>query len=129
MIDDDESVLLGFGTVLPLRVSAGATTEASVSITDDDDPQVTVSFDQDTFTVAEGNSVTVTVTLSADPERTVDIPITVTPQNHCDYRRLLRLADQRDVQRGRYVKRDHVHGDAGRRGRRRRDCAVRCRHG
>ena len=79
--DDDESVLLGFGTVLPLRVSAGATTEATVSITDDDVPAVTVSFDQETFTVAEGNSVTVTVTLSADPERTVDIPITVTPQN------------------------------------------------
>ena len=79
--DDDESVLLGFGTVLPLRVSAGATTEATVSITDDDDPQVTVSFDQDTFTVAEGNSVTVTVTLSADPERTVDIPLRHTSED------------------------------------------------
>ncbi len=79
--DDDESVLLGFGTVLPLRVSAGATTEATVSITDDDDPQVTVSFDQDTYTVAEGNSVTVTVTLSADPERTVNIPLRHTSED------------------------------------------------
>ena len=37
---------------------------------------VSVSFEQGTYTVAEGASVTVKVKLSADPERTVTIPIT-----------------------------------------------------
>ena len=76
--DDDESVKLSFGTLptTPASVSAGSTDEAVVSITDDDDPTVSVNFEQATYTVAEGASVTVKVTLSADPERTVTIPIT-----------------------------------------------------
>ena len=45
-----------------------------------DYPAVTVSFEQAAYTVAEGGTVTVTVTLNADPERTVVIPITATPQ-------------------------------------------------
>ena len=79
--DDGESVELSFGT-LPDRVSAGSTDRATVSITDDDDPpqpppppQVSVSFEQGAYTVAEGGSVTVKVTLSADPERSVTVPI------------------------------------------------------
>ena len=78
--DDGESVKLGF-TNLPAGASAGTTDETTVSITDDDVPAVTVSFEQDAYTVAEGNSVTVTVKLSADPERTVTIPLTATGQN------------------------------------------------
>ena len=78
--DDDESVKLGFGT-LPPRVSLGARDETTVSITDDDDPQVTVAFVQDAYRVVEGRMVTVRVTLSADPERTVDIPLSKTEQN------------------------------------------------
>ena len=78
--DDDESVKLGFGT-LPAGVSAGTTSEATVSITDDDHPaNVDVSFQSATYTVAEGNSVTVKVTLSADPERSVTIPLTKADQ-------------------------------------------------
>ena len=77
--DDGESVKLAFGT-LPTGVSAGATDETSVSIRDDDDPQVTVSFGASTYTAAEGGTATVTVTLSADPERTVAIPVTTTNQ-------------------------------------------------
>ena len=46
----------------------------------DDDPNVSVSFEQDSYDVAEGSSVTVKVTLSADPERTVYIPILLTEQ-------------------------------------------------
>ena len=76
--DDGESVKLGFGGSLPARVSAGATHEAVVRITDDDDPAVTVSFGQANYSVAEGDDVAVTVELSADPERTVEIPLTVT---------------------------------------------------
>ena len=76
--DDGESVQLGFGGTLPTGVSVGTPATAAVSITDDDDPAVTVSFGGSAYTVPEGNDVTVTVTLSADPERTVEVPITVT---------------------------------------------------
>ena len=79
--DDGESVRLGFGSTLPDRVSAGATSETVVSITDDDVPSVAVSFGSAAYTVAEGGTVEVTVTLSADPERTVIIPLTVTNQD------------------------------------------------
>ena len=63
------------------RVSAGAPAETTVSITDDDVPSVMVSFGQASYTVAEGATQSVTVTLSADPERTVDIPITTAEQD------------------------------------------------
>ncbi len=78
--DDGDLVLLGFGTPLPADVTAGATDQATVSITDNDDPAVTVSFGASSYTVAEGGTVTVTVELSAAPERTVEIPLTHTPQ-------------------------------------------------
>ena len=76
--DDDESVKLGFGSSLPAGVTKGSTDETTVSITDDDVPSVTVSFEQSSYTVAEGSSETVKVKLSADPERTVEIPISAT---------------------------------------------------
>ena len=41
---------------------------------------MTVSFGAATYTAAEGSTATVTVTLSADPERTVAIPVTKTNQ-------------------------------------------------
>ena len=76
--DDGESVKLAFGA-LPTGVSAGTTSEATVSITDDDLPAVTVKYGAATYTAIEGGSaVTVTVELGADPERTVTIPIAVT---------------------------------------------------
>ena len=79
--DDGESVKLTFGNTLPTGVSAGNTDEAVVTITDDDVPSVSVSFEQADYTVVEGSTETVTVTLSADPERTVIIPITNTDQD------------------------------------------------
>ena len=78
--DDGESVKLTLGN-LPAGVSAGNTDEAVVTITDDDAPSVEVSFEQGTYTVDEGSSVTVTVTLSADPERTVTVPLTTIEQD------------------------------------------------
>ena len=78
--DDDESVLLAFDT-LPSGVSAVAPNQVTFNITDDDDPQVTVMFGAADHTVPEGDTVEVTVSLSADPERTVTIPLTATPQN------------------------------------------------
>ncbi len=90
--DDRESVKLGFGTLptTPLSVTAGSPSETTISITDDDVPSVTVAFGSATYSVEESddistaeteeNQVAVTVTLSADPERTVTIPITTTYQ-------------------------------------------------
>ena len=77
--DDGESVKLGFGA-MPAGVSAGTTSETTVSITDNDDPVVTVSFGSASYTVAEGGMVDVTVGLSANPERRVTIPISKTNQ-------------------------------------------------
>ena len=78
--DDGESVRIGFGTSLPAGVTPESPTTTTVSITDDDDPQVTVRFGQASYTVAEGADQTITVNLSADPERTLVIPLTATRQ-------------------------------------------------
>ena len=45
-----------------------------------DYPRVTVSFGATAYTAAEGRTVDVAVSLDVDPERTVVIPITATPQ-------------------------------------------------
>ena len=88
--DDDESVRLTFGTSLPARVTVGTRTETTLSIKDDDDPVVQVQFGASSYAVAESddpgtpnvteNEVVVTVTLDKDPERTIIIPLTPTPQ-------------------------------------------------
>ena len=88
--DDGELVNLSFGATLPDGVTAGTPATSAVTITDDDVPSVTVSFGSAAYTVAESddpdttdvteNTVEVTVTLSADPERTVVIPIEKTNQ-------------------------------------------------
>ena len=76
-------MLLAFDT-LPSGVSAGTPNQVTFNITDDDDPQVTVQFGAADYTVPEGDTVEVTVSLSADPERTVTIPLTATGQNGAD---------------------------------------------
>ena len=105
--DDGESVKLGFGN-LPAGVSEGSTNETVVSITDDDLPSVSVSFEQGSYTVAEGSNVTVKVKLSAEPERTVTIPLTKEGQGRGHERRLLRSAGQRRLQRRRHREEHHV---------------------
>ena len=77
--DDGESVLLGFGT-LPTGVSAGSPAMATVNITDNDVPTVTVRYEQASYTVGEGSSEVIKVILSADPERSVTVPISRTNQ-------------------------------------------------
>ena len=79
--DDDEEVLLGFEASLPAGVSTGTPATSTVTITDDDDPEVKVSFAQSSYTAPEGNTVSVVVQLSADPERTVVIPISAANQD------------------------------------------------
>ena len=78
--DDDESVQLGFGSLPDAALSAGVPDETTINITDDDVPAVTVQFSQGSYTVVEGATLSVTVTLSADPERTVVVPITAVNQ-------------------------------------------------
>ena len=75
--DDDESVRLTFGN-LPPRVSIGGHGETALHIGDDDDPVVTVQFEHAEYGVFEGGVVTLAVVLSADPERTVIVPLTRT---------------------------------------------------
>ena len=77
--DGGESVKLTFGT-LPNTVQAGTPNESTVYITDSNDPQVTAQFGAASYTAAEGGTASVSVTLSADPERTVIIPVTATNQ-------------------------------------------------
>ena len=52
-----------------------------MSIRDDDDPYVDVQFGAATYSADEGGTATVSVTLSADPERTVTIPLITTEQD------------------------------------------------
>ncbi len=76
--DDDESLRLELESArMPSGVTPGSRVEATVSLHDNDDPFVSVSFDQSNYEAAEGGNVaTVVVELSANPERTVTIPIT-----------------------------------------------------
>ena len=78
--DDGESVKITLGSMPDNRVSGTSPTETVISITDDDDPNVSASFSAATYSVGEGSSVTITITLSADPERTVTIPLVATEQ-------------------------------------------------
>ena len=77
--DDDEEVVLSFGA-LPTRITpASANERITVRIRDDDPAEVTVSFGMPNYEVEEGMSRAVEVTLSDAPERTLDIPLLVTP--------------------------------------------------
>ena len=78
--DDDETLKVLFGD-LPENLSPGTTTETLDTIVDNDDPQVEVNFRRAIHDVAEGASQTVTVNLTADPERTVVIPLTATDRD------------------------------------------------
>ena len=76
--DDDESVELSISTVLPPNVTAVEPLTAVVEIVDNDYPEVDVLFDEASYSAVEGESVEVTVEISADPERTVVVPLTMT---------------------------------------------------
>ena len=83
--------------------------------TDDDVPQVMVMFGAGAYTVAEGDMVTVTVTLSADPERTVVIPLTHTPQGGATSADYSGVPQNVTFNTGdmSHVADDHLHGGAG----------------
>ena len=79
--DDEDGTVTHTAASTDTKYAGISVGNVLVNVTDDDDVPVTVSFDQDTYSVVEGESVTVTVTLSADPERTVTIPIIATGQD------------------------------------------------
>ena len=79
--DDETATVTHAVTSTDSSYSGASASSVTVTITDDEVP-VTVSFGQANYTVAEGDPVSVTVTLSADPERTVVIPLTHTPQGN-----------------------------------------------
>ena len=77
--DDGESIMIGFGA-LPPGVSAASPDSTTVSLADNDFSGVTVdaSFgSRSTTAIERGPAVSVQVTLSADPERTVIVPLSV----------------------------------------------------
>ena len=81
--DTGESVMIGFGTSLPSRVTEGTPNEARVTINQMSTQLgsgVTVSFGASSYTVAEGGMQSVTVSLSAAPSQTTVIPLTATNQ-------------------------------------------------
>ncbi len=62
-----------------IAAADGTTGTVTITVTGADDaPTVTVSFGAATYSVTEGEAVSVAVTLSADPERSVTIPVTRT---------------------------------------------------
>ena len=73
--DSGESVLLSFDT-LPATLHAATPRTATVKIMD----QEVASFGASAYSVTEGSSVPIEVRLSADPGRTVTIPLTTTNQ-------------------------------------------------
>ena len=77
--DDETATVTHAVTSTDSSYSGASANSVTVTITDDE-VTVTVQFGATTYEVVEGETVTVAVTLSADPERTVVIPITHTPQ-------------------------------------------------
>ena len=71
--DDDERVVLSFGT-LPSRVTATLET-TTVSLGDNDLPDVKVRFGAVSYTVAEGETISIPVELDVAPGRQVVIPL------------------------------------------------------
>ena len=78
--EDETATVTHAVTSTDSSYSGASANNVAVSVTDDEVP-VTVQFGATTYEVAEGETITVAVTLSADPERTVVIPITHTPRS------------------------------------------------
>ena len=81
----DSGKAVSIGPVTNESLPPGVTTddfkdEITITIIDDD-PAVTVTFGAATYSADEGDSVDVTVTLSADPQRSVTIPIAGTGES------------------------------------------------
>ena len=79
--EEEETFTLTLSGALQATLDGGgATLAATGTIVDDDDPAVTVAFASERVTASEGGAAAVVrVALSADPERTVAVPLTRAP--------------------------------------------------
>ena len=90
-LDDDGTVTIGHPVTSTDSLYAAVTADSVTVTVNDDDDTVSVNFgaatysleetDDSTTTETRENEVTITVTLSADPERSVTIPVTATNQD------------------------------------------------
>ena len=110
--DDEESVVIGFGT-LSDGVREGGAGNTTVDIRDDDDPAVVVSFGSATYTVTEGGTVDVTVTLDPRPGAHGHHPHRNNGAGQGILRRLLGRAGQRRLQQRRDREEHHLQRHAG----------------
>ena len=78
--DDGESVLLGFDATLPNAVTAGTTSETTISINDDDGVGVMVA--PTTLTIGEGGDEEYTVVLTSEP--TANVTVTISKSGSSD---------------------------------------------
>ena len=76
--DDEDGTVTHTAASTDTKYDGISIGDVLVNVTDDDDVPVTVSFGSATYSVVEGNTVAVKVKLSADPERTVEVPISAT---------------------------------------------------
>ena len=79
--EDETATVTHTVTSTDSSYSGASANSVAVMVTDDDEVPVTVSFGAGAYTVLEGGTQSVTVTLSADPERTVVIPLTAADQD------------------------------------------------
>ena len=79
--EEEETFTLTLSGALQATLDGGgATLAATGTIVDDDDPAVTVAFASERVTATEGGAAAIVrVALSADPERTVAVPLTRAP--------------------------------------------------
>ena len=77
--EDETATVTHTVTSTDSSYSGASANSVAVSVTDDE-VLVTVSFGATTYEVVEGETVMVAVTLSADPERTVVIPLVATEE-------------------------------------------------
>ena len=82
---EEETFTVRLRNATNARLAGGGTSlTATGTITDDDEPRVTVSFGAARYWAPEGTTEEITVRLSADPERRVEIPLTVTLGDNVD---------------------------------------------
>ena len=74
-VDDTATLTHTVGSAADTAYDGLPAGSVAITVTDDDGLGVSVSFGQGAYSVDEGDTLHVTVTLSADPERTVEIPI------------------------------------------------------
>ena len=110
--EDDERVVLEFGTPLPDRVTVGNPGITEITITDDDGDgsTVKVEFTQGLYELEEGLSVELTVKLSKAADEDVTIQLEAQHFNDIGEHGLLRRPGERFHRKGRDHRQVHRHG-------------------